>query len=195
MCTAQAQCVWGSAAPPVSSSAPPGNNPSVHADPLRDSNEDKARRAEFSAGRLIGEILLGTALGSGAAYGTYVATCDDDFTKFCLDSYFAAVGANLVGTTVGVWGTGTIFGGDAGLGYTLLGELLPFTATAPFAADNPGLAIGVALALAPITGSIVFELRSNVEAKRLRATAWEPKIRPIVVPVPYGAVGGVEGAF
>lgn len=156
--------------------------------------ERAASRAEFSGGRLFGEIVFGTVLGSAAAYGTYVVTCDEDFSKFCLGPYFAAIGANLVGTTVGVYGTGTVFGGDAGLGWTILGELLPLSATAPFASDNPGLAIGIALALAPITGAVVFEVRSNNEAKRLRSTL-KPVARPVIMPIPGGAVGGVAGTF
>jgi len=117
--------------------------------------------AKANAGRFVVEFLGSGLAGGLAAYGTYSASCGGDP---CLGGLVGGSVVNIGLTPLAAWGIGRALGGEGDLGYTYVGGMMPFTATGPIAGENPGAALGVGMALMPLTSALMFELTSHMKA-------------------------------
>jgi len=117
---------------------------------------DKVRRAKFSGGRYLVEVLVGAAAGSLAFYATYSGLCSGNPGDDCVGALLAGAGANLVAMPIAQWGVGNAMGGEGSLAWTYYGEALTFSA-AP--AGGQGLAI--ASLLMPFVTALGYEASSN----------------------------------
>jgi hypothetical protein len=141
----------------------------------------EAERAEFSGLRLVGDLLIGAAVGGAAGYGTYRGICGKEV---CVGGFVAGAVVNLTATSAGVYGAGRLFGGRGTFKAAFWGTLIPFTATAALSSQYPMLAFGLGMALAPVTAAITYEISSNAEAQRLRhAATHSSAIVPFVAPI------------
>lgn len=118
----------------------------------------------FHAGRYASEVAASLVLGAGAGYLTYRIACDDEP---CAGGVASGAGVSVVLTPLAAWTTGTLMGGDGGLGYSYLGSTLALGAGAlgAFAVHAFDTAATAALIggflLMPFTSSLGYELSSQ----------------------------------
>ncbi len=192
-CVAQTQ--------PERASTPAVAQPSAPPAPADSTAEDPAR---FSVGRLFAEMGAGIVLGSGSAYLIANSLCDGSVGG-CLGGFLGGTASSIFVGSLGVWGTGQLMGGEGGYGATLVGELLPFAFTAPFAGSP--VAFGMALALGPVTAAFAFEVNSSASVAAPPAAATRTNqqatitVRPVLAPLvsdngrTRGGMVGAVGTF
>lgn len=151
-----------------------------------------AERASFSGGRYTVEVLASAVGGSLAAYGTFRAICGQEL---CVGGALAAGLANIAATQLITMGVGKAMGGRGKFFLTFTMGMAGFTATSALSQSNPGLALGISMALMPFLSPLGYELSSNIEASEMKARLRFVAVTPVLVPVtsPNGVSGGVAG--
>lgn len=146
------------------------------------------RGARFSGKRLVVEILVGGAVQTLVAYGTYKSTCGDEP---CLGGALGGWFAGFAVTPLAVWGTGKLMGGEGKLSHAYYGAV---PALAPFSATEApiGLQFALSSVFLPITSAIMYELSSHIASER-----WTREHAPqlTVRPVGDGYAGAVSVRF
>jgi hypothetical protein len=179
----------GASQPAPPTAAAPAHETGGYGD--EDSSAADVESAKFNVGRLVVEILVSGVGGGAAAYGTYVAICQDDP---CFGGAMAGMGVNILATPLLAWGTGELMGGDGSLLLTFGAGLLGFTATAPISSDNPMLALQIALAVMPILAPIGYEITSHVRAGKRERARELTRLSPTLVPL-RAKDGAIDGAL
>jgi hypothetical protein len=154
----------------------------AHAEPADEVKAAEMKRASFSGGRFVVELLVGGAIGSLAAYGTYVGICGDEP---CLGGALTGWVANFAVTPAAVWGVGTVMGGRGRLAHAYYGAV---PALAPFSAPNApiGLQFALSVVFLPITSSLMYELSSHIASQQ-----WVREHAPAVAVRPLAGGGGI----
>lgn len=152
----------------------------AHAEPAVEVKAAEMKRASFSGGRFVVELLAGGLVGSLAAYGTYVGICGDDP---CLGGALTGWLANFAVTPAAVWGVGTAMGGRGRLAHAYYGAV---PALAPFSAPNApiGLQFGLSAVFLPITSALMYEISSHIASQQ-----WAREHAPAVTMRPLDGGG------
>jgi hypothetical protein len=143
-------------------------------------------------------MLSSAAVGSAAAYGSYVAVCGSG--ESCLGGAFAGAGVDVVATPLVIWGLGGAMGGRGDLPSTFVGSMLSFLVASPLVSKDADLALGVSLALMPVSGSLIYELRSDQASRGLRIAQRSSRL-PVrlvgldLVPMQGGARAQISGVL
>lgn len=153
--------------------------------------------------RLLSELGLGLAGGLGGGllgYGVGVATerpCGPGGLCLQLEKFiYAYVGLSL-GIPAGVWLGGTLQGGNGHVLFTLLGAVVGILASGLVAYAQSNIVIlGIAGVGLPLAFSMVgYELSHSLRTPAAPPRAQGLRVRPLVAPVPGGALVGLGGRF
>jgi hypothetical protein len=134
----------------------------------------KSKRARFSGGRLVVEMLAGGLVGGLTGYAAYSAVGGDD-----IGSVLAGLGANIAVTPLVVYGTGRAMGGQGTLGMSYLGGLIAFSGPSA-TPDQAAVSFAVGMTLMPVTSALMFELSSHIRSKRFETVARGISVAPVI---------------
>lgn len=140
---------------------------------------------KISGARILVGFLGSGLVGGAVGYGTIAATCGGEI---CVGGAVAGMVLDIAVTPLTAWGIGRAMGGEGSLKSTYVGGLLPFALSASVSATDPGVGLGVGMALMPLGSALVFELSS-------RAKALGPVEVVRIEPLPEGARLRVAGTF
>ena len=167
---------------------------------VRPFTREDADRAGFNGGRYAVEVLVSGIGGSLAAYGTFEAMCGSGQSGCLLGGSFAALGANIVGTPLLVYGMGAAMGGRGSLGSAFMGALIPLGVAGSLTTVDPIVALAIGVALMPFISPLTYELSSNARSREMKAQLGTTAFQPTLVPVMHeqrivGGTMGVQGSF